>query len=542
MHDDTQVARVFEMQKSLSDGMFPVRWVANLGYGYGYPIFNYYAPLAYYVGGVFNLVGVDALIATKLMMGIGIVLAGIFMYLLAREFWGKTGAIISSVLYLYAPYHAVDIYVRGDVAEFWAYAFIPLAFWGIYKTFLFTGKKIPWIWIITAALGYAGVILSHNLSALMLTPFLLLFAAILFVYSCFHSSRTKGYFLFAGFFLGIMLSAFYWLPALSETGYTNVSSVITGGSQYKDHFVCLPQLWNSPWGFGGSAPGCTDGLSFKVGKFHILLALLSVIPLVYFWKKSKIVFILIIYAIIALLFSVFLTLQQSKFLWDMLTPMAFFQFPWRFLVLISFFTSFLSGALFFMLSNIVAKRKITQLGFFVFSITITLGIIMTNAKLFVPQKVLQKTTIDYTNLRTLEWETSQMSDEYLPKNFAKPTSLQSIPISRFSQVENPFRVISVNTSPKNIFAEITARKQTRIRINQAFFPGWKLFLDNTQISEIDSNKGIIFTLPKGTHTINLQYHQTNVELFSDFLSMAGILVILAGIICSKITTYGSKKK
>ena len=26
MHDDTQVARVFEMAKSLSSGMFPVRW------------------------------------------------------------------------------------------------------------------------------------------------------------------------------------------------------------------------------------------------------------------------------------------------------------------------------------------------------------------------------------------------------------------------------------------------------------------------------------------------------------------------------------
>src|SRR5258706_6997293 len=68
MHDDTQVARVFEMKKSLNDGMFPVRWVADLGYGYGYPIFNFYAPFAYYLGGFLNLVGLNALAATKLMM------------------------------------------------------------------------------------------------------------------------------------------------------------------------------------------------------------------------------------------------------------------------------------------------------------------------------------------------------------------------------------------------------------------------------------------------------------------------------------------
>ena len=57
MHDDTQVARVFEMGKMLKEGTFPVRWVPDLGYGYGYPLFNFYAPLAYYVGGFFMLLG-----------------------------------------------------------------------------------------------------------------------------------------------------------------------------------------------------------------------------------------------------------------------------------------------------------------------------------------------------------------------------------------------------------------------------------------------------------------------------------------------------
>src|SRR6266571_3739128 len=71
IHDDTQVARVFEMNKSLGDGMFPVRWVSDLGYGYGYPIFNFYAPLAYYVGGIANLVGFDVFFATKFMMIVG---------------------------------------------------------------------------------------------------------------------------------------------------------------------------------------------------------------------------------------------------------------------------------------------------------------------------------------------------------------------------------------------------------------------------------------------------------------------------------------
>src|SRR5436189_5911868 len=87
MHDDVQVVRVFEMGRALKDGMFPVRWVNDLGYGYGYPIFNFYAPLAYYIGGFFIAFTHDALLATKITMMVGILFAGISMYFLARKFW-----------------------------------------------------------------------------------------------------------------------------------------------------------------------------------------------------------------------------------------------------------------------------------------------------------------------------------------------------------------------------------------------------------------------------------------------------------------------
>ena len=58
MHDDTQVARVVEMGRALRAGQFPVRWVSDLGYGYGYPIYNFYGPLPYYAGGALQAMGV----------------------------------------------------------------------------------------------------------------------------------------------------------------------------------------------------------------------------------------------------------------------------------------------------------------------------------------------------------------------------------------------------------------------------------------------------------------------------------------------------
>ena len=84
IHDNTQVQRVFEMAKSLNSGMFPVRWVADLGFGFGYPIFNFYAPLAYYIGSIINILGFDPLFSTKLMMVLGIIISG-----LQCIFWQK---------------------------------------------------------------------------------------------------------------------------------------------------------------------------------------------------------------------------------------------------------------------------------------------------------------------------------------------------------------------------------------------------------------------------------------------------------------------
>ena len=63
------------------------------------------------------------------------VFAGVSMYYLARQFWGEAGGIISALYYTYSPYHALNLYVRGAVAELFAFAFIPLAFYGLWKVY-----------------------------------------------------------------------------------------------------------------------------------------------------------------------------------------------------------------------------------------------------------------------------------------------------------------------------------------------------------------------------------------------------------------------
>jgi uncharacterized membrane protein len=522
IHDNTQVQRVFEMTKSLQSGMFPVRWVADLGFGYGYPIFNFYAPLAYYFGSLINILGFDALSATKLMMIVGILLSGISMYLFARELWGKYGGVIAALLYVFIPYHAVDIYVRGDVAEFWAYAFIPLIFYFILKIHQ-TGK---FKFIAAGGLSFAVLIISHNLTAFMATPFILIFGVLLFL-----GNKKTGKSLLVALVLGLLLSAFYWLPALLEINYTNVLSQIGGGADYKDHFVCLAQLWSSPWGYGGSTKGCIDGLSFMIGKMHILLALLSVIFFglgLYLKKVEKKKGIVLIYFSISLLFSAFLTLGSSKFIWDALRPMAIFQYPWRFLLMVAFFISIICGSIAYSFQALIKNKWINL----ILLIVLSLVIVLFNGKYFAAQKYLSVSSSDFTNDYFLKFRTSQISSEYMPKEFSKPKSYSQIP-KGVSIIQGKVKVVSQSRKTGKYTINYSADSSSKIIVPIAYFPAWNVRLDGQSYVYESENKGILVNVPKGNHTLEFSFKETNIELLSNILSLSGILLLVVGIILKK---------
>lgn len=117
MHDDTQPTRIYLMAQALEDGQFPVRWVQYLGYGYGYPIFNFYAPLPYYVGSIPILLGFDAVDSAKILFGLVTAGAFITMFFLLKHFVKTGAAIAGATVYLLFPYHAVNTYVRGALSE-----------------------------------------------------------------------------------------------------------------------------------------------------------------------------------------------------------------------------------------------------------------------------------------------------------------------------------------------------------------------------------------------------------------------------------------
>lgn len=528
MHDDTQVVRVQQMAQALKDLQFPVRWVSDLGYGYGYPIFNFYAPLPYYVGGIFNLLGFDALFSTKIMFLLGILFSGVFMYFLAHEFFGKPGGILAGLFYLYAPYHAIDIYVRGAVGEFWAMAFLPLMIWGFYKVGKYSieksnsqlkDKNKVWKWIIICALGYAGVILSHNLTAMMATPFLATGLLICFVWLMSERRFLAMRYLLYAFILGLGLSAFFWLPAIYEMKFTNISSQVGGGANFRDHFACLSQLWDSPWGFGGSAPDClNDGFSFKVGKLHLILSVIAFLLVLFWWGRKRKTSLIILPAVFYLGFSIFMMTSASTFIWESIKPMVYIQYPWRFLVFIIFASSFLAGSIF-----IFIKNRLILITVFLLSSMILL---FYNSKYFQPSQYLDLKADDYINEENIKWKTSKISDEFLTKGFPKPKNPNDIIREKIISTDKTAKLSNLEIRSNKYKFEVDGENGDLILVKVALFPGWKVLVDGKEKHFMYKSGQIILAVPPGKHKVEVAFKNTLPRIVGNVLSGLSILILV----------------
>ena len=119
--------RTHQMAVSLRAGVFPVRWMPDAAYGLGYPFFNYYAALPYYLAAALNLLGLDLLTAIKLTQTLGFVGASLAAFGWVYHVWQhRAAAWLAAVAYTVAPFHLVNVYVRGDsLSEFYAFIFYP---------------------------------------------------------------------------------------------------------------------------------------------------------------------------------------------------------------------------------------------------------------------------------------------------------------------------------------------------------------------------------------------------------------------------------
>ncbi len=527
MHDDQQIARLFELHNAITNGQFPVRWVSHLGFGFGYPLFNFYPPFVYYFGLIFYFLGFSLIDSTKIVIGLGFLLATLFMYLWVKKHFGKLAGLTAGILYMYAPYHSVDIYVRGALSEFFSFVWIPAVFWGFDKL----AEKRNALWVVLTGILLSFVVLTHNLIALPFLPFLVCYLLYLLLTNKKYARSLLWLFFLVGI-LSLGLSCFFWLPSLLEKKFTLVDAILIRElASYKIHFVAPEQLWQTAWGYGGSTLGLSDGISLKVGKIHILvsfLAFLSVIGTVLVKKKfqeGKI--ILCVFLFFA--FSLFMTTEYAKPVWDIVTPLAYLQFPWRYLLFAAVFSSFLGGGLigFF-------EKKLHPVARIICSSILIVGSVWLMRNYMQPQTHLAVTDEFYTKNKDIEWRISSTSYEYMYKDTKTTLSPLQTTIIDIEKNELPQAsyTLFANETKVQVIKDTSSQKEYLVtgaggtlQVNTNYFPGWKVTIDGKEqkIEKTGKFKVITFHVPEGKHRVLVSFTNTPVRTIGNTITLLTVL-------------------
>lgn len=547
MHDDQQIVRLYQMDKALASGQFPVRWVGDLGFGYGYPLFNFYPPFIYYLAEVFLLLfSTSYITAIKLVFGASFMLSALTMFLWSRKYFGDIAGVIAALFYVYAPYRAVDAYVRGALAEAFSFVWLPLILLSIDQLAApntHSRKNYSFGWVIVLALSYAALMITHNLIVLPFTLLMLLYCAARFVFL--KKDHWVGLFskLAVAGILGLALSAFFWLPALSEMQYTLVDEILlVERYDHSLHYVEPTQLWNSLWGYGGSSPDQLDGFSLKIGKLHVVMSAITVcivilgkFRIISLGKKQKHNIHLVLLSGLLFGVSAWMTTRYSSLVWDTFTPIQFLQFPWRFLSFTTLFSSILVGASVWCIQQLVKNKLVTIL----FSSGLVVLLFLPNLKLFNPQIYLDVDDTYYTSDEFTKWHISKTSFEFVPKGVETTTDnelgITQLAISEDQIATSPYQVtngqaqveVLENTPHKKIF-DIQADTVSLIEFNTFNFPGWQLSIDGTLSDIHDENrlKLISGLIGEGNHRVEIEFVDTPVRTAGNFISSLAWIVVL----------------
>jgi uncharacterized membrane protein len=118
--------RVEALENALRSGQIPPRWFPEFDGGYGSPYPSFYGMLFYYAAAFLNTCCAPLGPGVELTAFLTIALSGLGMFLLARSLWGDASGLLSAGLYIFAPYHLVDAFVRGAYSELAAFVWFPL--------------------------------------------------------------------------------------------------------------------------------------------------------------------------------------------------------------------------------------------------------------------------------------------------------------------------------------------------------------------------------------------------------------------------------
>jgi hypothetical protein len=208
--------------RGLAAGRIYPRWDDATHSGYGAPTTSFYPPGAYYITSAVYFLTRDwrwVWVGFYWLASFGSA-AAIYRY--ARQTMARGASIVAAAVYVFAPYHLINQYQRGAMAEFLSFVWTPLLLLFAERLLGESSRQKAWLSAAGLATSFGAFLWSHPPAAYQ---FLLVFGSGFAVWAIKRGEWRK--LLVVGFALlfGSMIAAAYFYPAMLEQHLVNADDV-----------------------------------------------------------------------------------------------------------------------------------------------------------------------------------------------------------------------------------------------------------------------------------------------------------------------------
>ncbi len=521
-HDfDFHVASWMDVAGQWREGIVYPRWAEWANWGFGEPRFVFYPPTSWIAGAALGCV-----LPWRMVPGtftwLALVLAGMSMWVLSREWLPPPQAVVAALLYAVNPYNLVVVYYRSDFAELLAGALFPLLVWGVLRVIAGEWRRVP-----SLAAIFAAIWLTNAPAAVIATYSMVLMILV----GCIARKSLRPLLLGAsGMAGGFALAAFYILPAAWERRWIQITQAVSGEVHPSRNFlftrINVPDfvLFNS-----------------KISWIAVGVIAVTGIAAIFAARKRREFGALWWILISAAVVSAFLMLPTSLWLWNALPELRFIQFPWRWLEMLALSFAFVLPVAIFSLRSRQLSWALTAVGFM--AIAATAVTIVRDA--YWDDQDVPSIAAAIASRRGYEG-----TDEYAPIGLTRldlpgnpddterPASVSPNPVPMFEKFDHasnalePAAGIRLHverwTAERKMFTAESATPVT-LALRLADYPSWEFQVDASRVGVTarPATSQILLPLSAGNHRVEVRFRRTWDRSAGDAIS--GLAVTLLGI-------------
>ena len=554
--------RVVAMRNSVEQGSLFSRWMPDVAFGYGFPFFNFRAPVSYYVALGLHMAGLTLPWALNLVYVLSIVGSACGAYLLGRDLFGPAAGVVAAAAYAYAPYQFLNALVRGNAPESLALALFPFILLA-FRRLTIEGRRR---WLAASVGLLATLYLGHNISSLLFTPLLLAYlGALWWVYGGRAHWRQAA----LAFALALGLTCFFWFPALAERGYVQLYLTrATRNNIYHYNFLGLAEILAPPHPLDTSL--MNPPLEIRLGLVQLVLAGLGLVSGLVFLLSRETTgpggfepgdrsafedlgtreqrMNLLFFAGSAALF-VFMSTPASDWFWEYAPLLSFAQFPWRFVGRASLPVALLVGATMLPLTQCERLSRGTGLrpwGWLVqlapaglVSLLVLAAFPLAYAPAgYCPEKPYPRVEDVHRYEHATRLVGVDPEGAYFPvwveqRPTASPLEAQYAgeePIARFDDRVLPegAKILAADYGPTEARILVRSPESFRARYLSFYFPGWRAWVDGdpVEITPSDSEGLITFQVDAGEREVTVRFGETPLRRLVNAVSALSLAAFL----------------